>query len=223
MSYLFLLSNLCSWKCLQKMSDKCFKKCVTKPGTSLDNSEQVSLQNVDLLFIKHFLNLINIIRNYQYWQLWRMCVKPVTLWYYSCVVKKMCSITVLVTRVKVLGVEITGVVKRGRGARTTGAAVERCNSGMSYGAFGFSAWAFTTLTPIIANILVLTRTNKWQARLHDYSPLLPCLNLYMPFIILVVSVLQKCVAMCMDRYMDTWNLVSRVYAQRLQKEKNRIG
>ncbi|XP_077866842.1 mitochondrial import inner membrane translocase subunit Tim13-like, partial [Saccoglossus kowalevskii] len=25
---------------LQKMSDKCFKKCVTKPGTSLDNSEQ---------------------------------------------------------------------------------------------------------------------------------------------------------------------------------------
>lgn len=27
----------------QKMSEKCFKKCVTKPGTSLDNSEQVNL------------------------------------------------------------------------------------------------------------------------------------------------------------------------------------
>ena len=26
---------------LQKMSDKCFKKCVNKPGTSLDSSEQV--------------------------------------------------------------------------------------------------------------------------------------------------------------------------------------
>nr|CAH8862081.1 unnamed protein product [Trichobilharzia regenti] len=25
---------------LEKMSDKCFEKCVSKPGTSLDNSEQ---------------------------------------------------------------------------------------------------------------------------------------------------------------------------------------
>lgn len=25
------------------MSDKCFKKCIYKPGTSLDNSEQVCL------------------------------------------------------------------------------------------------------------------------------------------------------------------------------------
>ncbi|KAF8564286.1 hypothetical protein P879_11236 [Paragonimus westermani] len=25
---------------LQKMSDKCFEKCVTKPGTTLDSSEQ---------------------------------------------------------------------------------------------------------------------------------------------------------------------------------------
>jgi len=31
---------------------------------------------------------------------------------------------------------------------------------------------------------------------------------------------QKCIAMCMDRYMDTWNLVSKVYAQRLQKESS---
>lgn len=34
---------------------------------------------------------------------------------------------------------------------------------------------------------------------------------------------QKCVSMCMDRYMDTWNVVSRVYAQRLQKEKSRLS
>lgn len=26
---------------LQKMTEKCFKKCVSKPGTSLDSSEQV--------------------------------------------------------------------------------------------------------------------------------------------------------------------------------------
>jgi len=34
---------------------------------------------------------------------------------------------------------------------------------------------------------------------------------------------QKCVALCMDRYMDTWNVVSRVYAQRLQREKGRFS
>ncbi|CAG0914867.1 unnamed protein product [Notodromas monacha] len=28
---------------LTKMSDKCFHKCITKPGTSLDSSEQVSI------------------------------------------------------------------------------------------------------------------------------------------------------------------------------------
>ena len=27
--------------CLQKMSEKCFKKCISKPGSSLDSSEQV--------------------------------------------------------------------------------------------------------------------------------------------------------------------------------------
>ncbi|XP_066978012.1 mitochondrial import inner membrane translocase subunit Tim13 isoform X1 [Macrobrachium rosenbergii] len=31
---------------------------------------------------------------------------------------------------------------------------------------------------------------------------------------------QKCLAMCMDRYMDSWNLVSRTYTNRLQREKN---
>lgn len=31
---------------------------------------------------------------------------------------------------------------------------------------------------------------------------------------------QKCIAMCMDRYMDTWNLVSKTYTQRLQRESN---
>ncbi|XP_065160477.1 mitochondrial import inner membrane translocase subunit Tim13 [Atheta coriaria] len=33
---------------------------------------------------------------------------------------------------------------------------------------------------------------------------------------------QKCVAMCMDRYMDSWNLVSRSYSQRLQRERNHM-
>ncbi|KAI0212364.1 Mitochondrial import inner membrane translocase subunit Tim13 [Lamellibrachia satsuma] len=32
---------------------------------------------------------------------------------------------------------------------------------------------------------------------------------------------QKCVAMCMDRYMDAWNVVSRTYTQRLQRERNK--
>lgn len=32
---------------------------------------------------------------------------------------------------------------------------------------------------------------------------------------------QKCIAMCMDRYMDSWNLVSRTYATRLQRESGR--
>ncbi|GJQ67685.1 hypothetical protein Trydic_g16511 [Trypoxylus dichotomus] len=33
---------------------------------------------------------------------------------------------------------------------------------------------------------------------------------------------QKCVAMCMDRYMDSWNLVSRTYSQRIEKERHRM-
>ncbi|XP_046737871.1 mitochondrial import inner membrane translocase subunit Tim13 [Diprion similis] len=33
---------------------------------------------------------------------------------------------------------------------------------------------------------------------------------------------QKCVAMCMDRYMDSWNLVSKAYSSRLQRERNRL-
>ncbi|KAK0082030.1 hypothetical protein PV325_011176 [Microctonus aethiopoides] len=33
---------------------------------------------------------------------------------------------------------------------------------------------------------------------------------------------QKCVAMCMDRYMDAFNVVSKAYSQRLQKERNRM-
>ncbi|CAH0767326.1 unnamed protein product [Bemisia tabaci] len=33
---------------------------------------------------------------------------------------------------------------------------------------------------------------------------------------------QKCVAMCMDRYMDSWNLVSKSYSTRLQKERQRL-
>ncbi|KAF7991855.1 hypothetical protein HCN44_010656 [Aphidius gifuensis] len=33
---------------------------------------------------------------------------------------------------------------------------------------------------------------------------------------------QKCVAMCMDRYMDSFNVVTRAYSGRLQKERNRM-
>ena len=36
------------------------------------------------------------------------------------------------------------------------------------------------------------------------------------------SVIQKCVAMCMDRYMDSFNLVSRVYAERLRRESGNM-
>ncbi|NXQ31683.1 TI13A translocase, partial [Alaudala cheleensis] len=34
-----------------------------------------------------------------------------------------------------------------------------------------------------------------------------------------LSVPQKCIAMCMDRYMDSWNTVSRAYSSRLQRER----
>ncbi|XP_011864408.1 PREDICTED: mitochondrial import inner membrane translocase subunit Tim13 [Vollenhovia emeryi] len=33
---------------------------------------------------------------------------------------------------------------------------------------------------------------------------------------------QKCLAMCMDRYMDSFNLVSKTYSERLQRERNRM-
>ncbi|XP_078699108.1 mitochondrial import inner membrane translocase subunit Tim13-B-like [Branchiostoma floridae x Branchiostoma belcheri] len=33
---------------------------------------------------------------------------------------------------------------------------------------------------------------------------------------------QKCIAMCMDRYMDAWNIVSRTYSTRLQRERGKI-
>ncbi|KAK3096992.1 hypothetical protein FSP39_005472 [Pinctada imbricata] len=34
---------------------------------------------------------------------------------------------------------------------------------------------------------------------------------------------QKCIAMCMDRYMDTMNIVARTYSSRLQQEMSRMG
>jgi len=34
---------------------------------------------------------------------------------------------------------------------------------------------------------------------------------------------QKCVAMCMDRYMDAWNIVSRAYGNRLGQERHRMS
>lgn len=33
---------------------------------------------------------------------------------------------------------------------------------------------------------------------------------------------QKCLAMCMDRYMDTIQLVSKTYVNRLQKERSNM-
>ncbi|RZF44674.1 hypothetical protein LSTR_LSTR000626 [Laodelphax striatellus] len=33
---------------------------------------------------------------------------------------------------------------------------------------------------------------------------------------------QKCIAMCMDRYMDSWNIVSKSYTNRLQRERHRM-
>lgn len=34
---------------------------------------------------------------------------------------------------------------------------------------------------------------------------------------------QKCIAMCMDRFMDSWNLVSRTYVRRIQREQGGGG
>merc|ERR1712212_520922 len=34
---------------------------------------------------------------------------------------------------------------------------------------------------------------------------------------------QKCIAMCMDRYMEAWNLVSQSYTKRLSKEHSMQG
>ena len=31
---------------------------------------------------------------------------------------------------------------------------------------------------------------------------------------------QKCVAMCMDRYMDSWNTVSKAYNDRITKDRS---
>ncbi|XP_034482325.1 mitochondrial import inner membrane translocase subunit Tim13 [Drosophila innubila] len=30
---------------------------------------------------------------------------------------------------------------------------------------------------------------------------------------------QRCISQCMDRFLDTWNLVSRTYGNRLQREQ----
>lgn len=42
---LFFIKNLTLFinLYLQKMTEKCFKKCVSKPGSALDNSEQVNI------------------------------------------------------------------------------------------------------------------------------------------------------------------------------------
>lgn len=42
-------------------------------------------------------------------------------------------------------------------------------------------------------------------------------------VIISIFEFQRCVAMCMDRYMDSWNLVSRTFSNRLQKEAGRLS
>lgn len=34
---------------------------------------------------------------------------------------------------------------------------------------------------------------------------------------------QKCIAMCMDRYMDSWNTVSKVYSERITRERSHMS
>ena len=53
MFFLFsLLWNYLSYSSsLQKISEKCFKKCITKPSSSLDSSEQVSQKFLAIFFI----------------------------------------------------------------------------------------------------------------------------------------------------------------------------
>ncbi|XP_023160987.1 mitochondrial import inner membrane translocase subunit Tim13 [Drosophila hydei] len=33
---------------------------------------------------------------------------------------------------------------------------------------------------------------------------------------------QRCITQCMDRFLDTWNLVSRTYGNRLEREQNSL-
>lgn len=33
---------------------------------------------------------------------------------------------------------------------------------------------------------------------------------------------QRCITQCMDRFLDTWNLVSRTYGNRLQREQVKL-
>uniref|UniRef100_A0A8C7G287 Mitochondrial import inner membrane translocase subunit n=2 Tax=Oncorhynchus TaxID=8016 RepID=A0A8C7G287_ONCKI len=108
---------------LQRMTDKCFKKCIGKPGGTLDNSEQVTVMPV--YFICRLMG-----------------------WYMKCNFKPQIRCT-----------------------------FEHAN---------VMLWDWVMLTDIF------------------------------------VCLLQKCIAMCMDRYMDAWNTVSRAYNSRLQRERARI-
>ena len=40
------------------MSDKCFKKCITKPGATLDNPDQVRLSFYILISFKYYYTVI---------------------------------------------------------------------------------------------------------------------------------------------------------------------
>lgn len=114
------------------MTEKCFKKCINKPGTSLDTSEQVS-QTVTQheTFLTRLINDSNFIKK---------CHEFKTIYWFF----------------------------------------------MYFITYHFDV--------CVKNIVFF----------------------------LTYFCFQKCVAMCMDRYMDSWNLVSKAYSLRLQKERNRM-
>ena len=73
----------------QKISEKCFKKCITKPGSSLDNSEQVSTVLIDWLKNEHsesnrpYIPMILTINNPSYRYIWHTCTFYMYTFYQS--------------------------------------------------------------------------------------------------------------------------------------------
>ncbi|EGV99546.1 Mitochondrial import inner membrane translocase subunit Tim13 [Cricetulus griseus] len=118
------------------MTDKCFRKCIGKPGGSLDNSEQVR--------------------------------RPGTPGWWGAQGK---------------GFGACSAASPSRGVRVRGRRTS------------VSAWCICSPSGRLRGHVTLT---------HSGVPL---------------PALQKCIAMCMDRYMDAWNTVSRAYNSRLQRER----
>lgn len=128
--------------CPQRMTDKCFRKCIGKPGGSLDNSEQV----------RHPGN-------------------P--------------------GMARGAG---SGAARRLRDLRVRGRSLLR-RPARALGEERASAPAFV---------------QPYWVILGPWDP---------DSVRNTLRALQKCIAMCMDRYMDAWNTVSRAYNSRLQRER----